>query len=60
MFLTYFLGVQKRFAKYIHSYCKGSMEQVHWRSKGQLPSVQETLDVRRKSAGVLPLFALAE
>ncbi|QKX53231.1 uncharacterized protein TRUGW13939_00307 [Talaromyces rugulosus] len=54
------VGVQKRFAKHIHSYCKGSMEQVHWRSKGQLPSVQETLDVRRKSAGVLPLFALAE
>jgi hypothetical protein len=36
------------------------MEQVHWRSQRKLPSFEETLATRRKSAGVAPLYALAE
>ncbi|KAH8693550.1 terpene synthase metal binding domain protein [Talaromyces proteolyticus] len=54
------IGVQRRFAKYMNNYCKGSIEQVQWRSQRRFPSLQETLEMRRKSAGVSPLFALAE
>jgi hypothetical protein len=44
----------------MHDYCKGSMEQVKWRSQGRFPSIEDTLSTRRKSAGVAPLYALAE
>lgn len=36
------------------------MEQVKWRSRRQIPSIEDSLATRRKSAGVAPLYALAE
>ncbi|KKA24351.1 Terpene synthase metal binding domain protein [Rasamsonia emersonii CBS 393.64] len=53
-------GVQRRFAKAMRDYCYGSIEQVHTRFWGKDPSVEEMLAMRRRSAGVAPLFALAE
>jgi Terpene synthase family 2, C-terminal metal binding len=41
-------------------YFKGSMEQVVLRSQRRYPSVEDLFNMRRKSAGVAPLFALAE
>jgi hypothetical protein len=52
--------VQQRFVRRMHDYCKGSMEQVKWRSQGRFPSIEDTHSTRRKSAGVAPLYALAE
>ncbi|OKL61428.1 hypothetical protein UA08_03139 [Talaromyces atroroseus] len=54
------VGVQKRFASYVHDYLEGSREQVCFRSQRRYPSFDDLLDMRRKSAGVAPLFALAE
>ncbi|KAI9037613.1 terpene synthase family protein [Aspergillus affinis] len=53
-------GVQRRFASAMQNYCAGTLEQVYSRSKGQIPTLEEMLDLRRKSAGVAPLFALIE
>lgn len=53
-------GVQNRFAGSIRDYLEGSMRQVYCRSQNQRPTFEETLDMRRGSAGVSPLFALAE
>jgi hypothetical protein len=41
-------------------YCQGSIEQVQHQFYGTLPMVHEMLAMRRHSAGVAPLFALAE
>lgn len=57
---NYCTGVQRRFASYMYDYFKGSMDQVYQRSQRQYPSFDETLAMRRRSAGVSPLFALAE
>ena len=53
-------GVQDRFAGYMHEYLEGTMKQVYWRSRNQYPTFREALAMRRGSAGVSPLFALAE
>lgn len=57
---NYCTGVRHRFASYMYDYFKGSMDQVYQRSQRQYPSFDETLAMRRRSAGVSPLFALAE
>lgn len=54
------IGVQNRFACSMRSYFEGTLKQVHYRARNQHPTFQETLDMRRGSSGVSPLFALAE
>ena len=41
-------------------YCKGALEHVDRESLAVLPSIEEQLATRRRSAGVPPLFALVE
>ncbi|KAF9061647.1 pentalenene synthase [Rhodocollybia butyracea] len=53
-------GVRRRFAKTMGDYCNGALAQVCTCSSGQAPSLEETLAMRRQSAGVSPLFALVE
>jgi hypothetical protein len=54
------VGVQDRFAGSMRDYLEGTMKQVYWRSRNQYPTLEEMLAMRRGSAGVSPLFALAE
>ncbi|KAE8161751.1 pentalenene synthase [Aspergillus tamarii] len=54
------VGVRRRFAKAMRDYCNGAIEQVHSCSRGEYPTLDEMLALRRQSAGVSPLFALVE
>ncbi|PYI05323.1 pentalenene synthase [Aspergillus sclerotiicarbonarius CBS 121057] len=54
------IGIRRRFAKAMNDYCTGCMAQVWSCSKGELPSLEKMLSLRRQSAGVSPLFALVE
>ncbi|KAB8236095.1 terpene synthase family protein [Aspergillus alliaceus] len=54
------IGVQRRFAKAMRDYCSGAIEQVHNCSRDEYPTLDEMLALRRRSSGVLPLFALVE
>ncbi|KAL4894373.1 terpene synthase metal binding domain protein [Aspergillus ambiguus] len=54
------VGVRRRFANAMKNYCTGTLEQVKNCSNGDLPTLQEMLDLRRQSSGVSPLFALIE
>ncbi|PCH01467.1 Terpenoid synthase [Penicillium occitanis (nom. inval.)] len=54
------VGVQDRFADSIRDYLEGTIRQVYCRSRNQNPTFEETFAMRRGSAGVSPLFALAE
>ncbi|PWY91371.1 pentalenene synthase [Aspergillus sclerotioniger CBS 115572] len=53
-------GIHRRFARTMNNYCTGCMAQVRSCFKGELPSLEEMLSLRRRSAGVSPLFALVE
>lgn len=44
----------------MRDYCNGAIEQVHSCSRGEYPTLDEMLALRRQSAGVSPLFALVE
>ncbi|RAK87250.1 terpenoid synthase [Aspergillus costaricaensis CBS 115574] len=52
--------IRRRFARAMNDYCTGCLAQVRSCSKGELPSLEEMLSLRRQSAGVSPLFALVE
>ncbi|RAL02054.1 terpene synthase family protein [Aspergillus ibericus CBS 121593] len=52
--------IRRRFAETMNEYCTGCMDQVRSCSKGELPSLERMLALRRQSAGVSPLFALVE
>ncbi|KAE8381454.1 isoprenoid synthase domain-containing protein [Aspergillus bertholletiae] len=54
------VGVRRRFAKAMRDYCNGAIEQVHSCSRGEHPTLDEMLALRRQSSGVSPLFALVE
>ncbi|KAI3034322.1 Initiator tRNA phosphoribosyl transferase family protein [Aspergillus niger] len=54
------IGIRRRFARAMNDYCTGCLAQVRSCSKGELPSLEEMLCLRRQSAGVSPLFALVE
>ena len=42
------------------SYCNGALEHVSRESQQRIPTLEEQLATRRRSAGVTPLFALVE
>lgn len=55
-----YAGVQRRFAEATKNYCLGALKQVEDQFNSQVPTVEEVIAIRRKSAGVSPLFALVE
>ena len=53
-------GVQRRYAKAMADYCAGALTHVEDFFVGRIPTLEEFLKIRQKSAAVRPIFHLVE
>ncbi|PLB43914.1 terpene synthase metal binding domain protein [Aspergillus steynii IBT 23096] len=53
-------GTQKRFVKYMTTFCESNIDQVTLHSASKIPTIDRLIELRRGSIGATPIFALVE